>query len=382
MRIALDARTIYRTQRRGTGKNLIDLYRHLAAARPDWRVLAYHRQQGVVEPLLPTGWAQPRHIEMPGDRFLAWDRWRLPSAAWRDGADLLHCPANHCPAWMPVDTVVTIHDLIPLDMPDRRPAAEVQWFRCSVENACRSAAGIICPSQYTRRRLIDEFRADGQRITVNPWPADSSVAPVPADMWASVLRRYNVARPYVLHFGASDPRKNTVGVIDAWSRLPRHVLTEWKLLVIGLDPATQSRMAQHVVSRRLSDSVVLHGFAQEADIPTLLSAAEILAFPSLSEGYGLPILDAWATHTPVLTSNTTSLPEVADNAAITVDPYDPDAIAIGLQSLMEDPSLRSQLVSQGHRRLSRFNWADTAERFACALERAAGIATPSIRIAA
>lgn len=381
MRIALDARTIYRTQRRGTGKNLIDLYRHLAKVRPDWNVLAYHRQFGVVDAALPAPWATQRCIEMPGDRIHAWDRWRLPAAAWADKADLMHCPANHCPQWMPVDTVVTIHDLIPLDMPDRRPGGEVQRFRRSVETACRYASGILCPSQYTRRRLIDEFRADGRRITVNPWPADSTAAPVPADMWSSVLRRYNVSRPFVLHFGAADPRKNTAGVIEAWSRLPRHILTEWKLLVVGLDPATLQRMTEHTAARRLSNSVVLHGFADEADLPTLLSAAEILAFPSLSEGYGLPILDAWATHTPVLTSNTTSLPEVADNAALTVDPYDPEAIAFGMQVLMEDTSLRARLVAHGRHRLQRFSWTDTAERFAQAMEQAAGIRTP-LRVAA
>ncbi|MCE9588963.1 MAG: glycosyltransferase family 4 protein [Planctomycetes bacterium] len=377
MRIALDARTIYRTQRRGTGKNLIDLYRALAQARPDWEVVAYHRQFGVVDGVLPTGWVQPRCIEMPGDRIRAWDRWRLPAAAWRDKADLLHCPANHCPQWMPVDTVVTLHDLIPLDMPDNYPPDEVQSFRRSVQTACRRAAGIVCPSQYTRRRLIDDFHADGSRITVNPWPADSAAAPVPADMWAPVLRRYNVARPFVLHFGAADPRKNTAGVLEAWSRLPRHLLTQWKLLVVGLDPVTLERMTGYAAVRRLSGSVVLHGFADEADVPTLLSAAEMLAFPSLSEGYGLPILDAWATHTPVLTSNTTSLPEVADDAALTVDPYDAEAIAFGLQVLMEDTSLRARLVAQGRRRLARYSWADTAERFAQVMERAAGVAQPA-----
>ena len=126
MRIGLDARTIYRPARRGIGKSLIHLYQYLLSARPGWQVVAYHRQTGELESLLPTTRVKSRLIEMIGDRFDAWQRLRLPAAAWRDGVDLLHCPANTCSFWMPTPTVVTIHDLIPLDMPEGRPAAEVR----------------------------------------------------------------------------------------------------------------------------------------------------------------------------------------------------------------------------------------------------------------
>jgi hypothetical protein len=153
MRIALDARTIYRMVRRGTGKNLIDLYRTIARMRPDWHVIAYHRTPEGGDELfgvLDEPNIEPRQIEMPGDRIHAWGRWRLPMAAWRDGADLLHCPANLCPTWMPVPTLVTIHDLIPLDMPDGRPGGDLRLFEQSVKTACRRAAGIVTPSAYTR----------------------------------------------------------------------------------------------------------------------------------------------------------------------------------------------------------------------------------------
>ncbi|MCX5660236.1 MAG: glycosyltransferase family 1 protein [Planctomycetota bacterium] len=373
MFLALDARTVYRPQRRGTGKNLLDLYRHLALARPDWRVLAFHREGRPEAGLLPAEQVEPRRIEMPGDRFEAWERWRLPAAAWRAGVELLHCPANTCPAWMPVPTVVTIHDLIPLDMPQGRPAAQVSRFEHCVATACEQAAGIITPSFYTRRRLIQQYGADPDRVSVNFWAADSSVGKLPQETWEPVARKYGVDRPMILHLGAADPRKNTAGVIEAWARVPEAIRRRWTLLVVGLDSGTLKEMTSYASFRGVMQDVRLHGFAPEADLPALFNAAEILAFPSLSEGFGLPILDAWSTDTAVLTSNTTSLPEVAADGALLVDPYDTDAVAQGLVRLMEDTTTRVTCVERGRKRLRSFTWQNTVGRFVRAMESAAGM---------
>lgn len=382
MRIGLDARTIYWHTRRGTGKNLIDLYSHLAAVRPHWRVSAYHRQQGDIEPLLPRRTVKPKQIEIRGDRIDAWLRWRLPLAAWQDGLDILHCPANLCPTWMPIPTVVTIHDLIPLDMPQGHSTAYLRRFEQSVRNACRRAAWVICPSGYTRCRLIDQFGADAQRITVNPWAPDSSIQPVTSEHWQPVLSRYGVRKPFVLHFGSAAPRKNTRRVIEAWSMLDKPIRQAHQLLIVGLDRAAKELLSQTVARLGVSSSVLLHTFADEADLPTLLSAATTLAYPSLSEGFGLPILDAWAAGSTVLTSDCTSLPEVAGDAAVMADPTDSCSIARGLRRLLTDRTFRAELRVRSQERLSHYDWSSTANRFAQAIEQAAGQQPGSLRDAA
>jgi glycosyltransferase involved in cell wall biosynthesis len=370
MLIGLDARTVYQPTRRGTGKNLIDLYRHLAAARPDWRVLAYHRLPGHIPALLPSNAAEPRLIEIIGDRVDAWQRWRLPLAAWRDRVDVLHCPANACPSWTPVNTVVTIHDLIPLDMPQGETPYQVRRFEQSIQTACRRAAWILCPSRYTRDRLVGEFNADIDRITINPWAPDSSIRHVPPQAHAPVLEHYGIDGPFVLHFGAGALRKNTRRLLEAWAMIDRSLRREWQLLIVGLDDTAFQDFATSVYRLGIGSNVRLSGFADEADLPTLLSAADVLAYPSLSEGFGLPILDAWATSTAVLTSDCTSLPEVAGDAALLVEPTDPCSIARGLHRLLRDPRLREELIERGRQRLTNYNWQKTAERFAWALEQA------------
>ena len=374
MHVALDARTIYRPIRRGTGKNLVDLYRTVARRRRDWRIVAYHRTTGELPVVLDEPNVEPRHIEMRGDRFHAWERWRLPLAAWRDGADVLHCPANYCPTWMPIPTLVTIHDLIPLDMPQGRPGSEVRQFEQSVRTACRSAAGVVCPSEYTRNRLVDEFDADPTSITVNPWAADQSVRLVEESKWPAVLRRYGVDRPFALHFGGPALRKNTRRVLESWALAGSAVRGKYQLLVIGLDGSSLSDMQIRLRNLGLGKSVRLHGFADESDLPTLLSAATVLAYPSLSEGFGLPVLDAWATDTPVLCGDETSLPELAGDAAVLVDPTDARAIASGIARLFRDPGLRQLLVRRGRQHLVDYTWQATADRFIDAVERAADTA--------
>ena len=365
MRIALDARSIYRPNRRGTGKNLVDLYRHLAAACPHWQVMAFCRQGGPLEAILPEQ-VEPRPIAMIGGRFDAWGRLRLPLAAWRDNAEVLHCPANDCPTWLPLPTVVTIHDLIPLDLPAGRPPAQLHRFEQSVRTATRRAAWIITPSNYTRDRLVADFEADSSRISVIPWAADSSLTEcIALDRW-TLQQKYGVNGPYVLHFGADpvlEPHKNTKRLIEAWAMIKASHRRNWTLLVVGLEGAAAEQLKMVITRLGADDTIRLHGFADEADLPGLLRGAEILAYPSLSEGFGLPILDGWATATAVLSSPVSSIPEIAQGAGHMVNPEDACALASGLRKLMDDHFYRKELIVKGRCRLAGYSWQKTVDRF-------------------
>lgn len=371
MRIGLDARTIYTAHRRGIGKSLLRLYQTLSLVRPDWQVVAYHRldvPDRNLPQLFAEGFVQPRMIEMPGDRFDAWHRIRLPMAARNDGVDLLHCPANACPSLLPVPTLVTIHDLIPLDRPDTVPAREARRFERQVTNACRKASAILCPSIYTSTRLVRDMGVEPERIHVAPWGAEAFHAEFSDEQIDEVCSRYRVSRPFVLHLGAPDPRKNTSRMLEAWAMIGPKIRRTWQLLVVGLDAAAQKQLLDYSYKLGIHESVTLHGFADEADMPALYAAAEVLAYPSLSEGFGLPILEAFAARTAVLTSNCTSLPEIAGDAALLVDPEDPVSLSHGLAKIVRDPTLRRDLVERGVRRLPRYTWKRCAERFAAAAE--------------
>ncbi len=365
--IALDARTVHRANRRGTGKNLIDLYQHVLAQRPHWRVIGYHRDDPDTG-LSGTPGYTARLIEMPGDRFDAWFKYRFPMAAWRFGADVLHCPANFCCYWNPVPTMVTIHDLIMLDHDDRQARQLIRTIRHAVKHRLT----IITPSEYTRMQLISRFNADPDQIVVNYWAADTGIRHITDPIvLRDVREKYNLPDwPFILQLGSHEPRKNSNRLLQAFGYLPDTVRENWTLLIIGVENVAFREHLAGVADRLgCADHVRVHGFADEVDMPVLFSAAEVLAYPSVSEGFGLPILDAFATHTAVLASDSTSLPEVGGEAVTYVDPMDVESIQYGLVQLMGNAGLRSQQVTQGLERLPQYNWQATASRFIDAVIR-------------
>lgn len=380
MRIGLDARTLFDSPRRGIGKSLLGLYRALAEVRPDWRVIAYHREPFNGETPLSDTFLRPRRVDLRGERFDSWIKFRLPMSAWTDRVDLLHCPANQCPWWMPMPTVVTVHDLIPLDHPQGIKPAQVARFRASAEYACQKADAITCPSHYTRNRLIEQMGADGWRVRVTPWAVDQ-----PQPVYHGIERRlrlnYDLPGPFVLHFGAREPRKNTRRVIEAWALLPRHVRRTHRLLIVGLDDTAHTEFTKASQTLGLEGQVRLLSYIDDADAQALMSLAQLLVYPSFSEGFGLPILEAFAAGTAVVTGNATAIPEVAGRAALQVDPVDTVAIATAMRRLLLDHVLRREYVAAGKREILDRRWHDTAETFATTLETVLGQTTPA-RLAA
>jgi glycosyltransferase involved in cell wall biosynthesis len=185
--------------------------------------------------------------------------------------------------------------------------------------------------------------------------------------------RYGLSagRPYVLAFGAADPRKNTRRILRAWAGLDLGVRERTGLLIVGLQGPILEELRAEARAIAPEGACVLAGFAEESDLPALMSGAEALCYPSLSEGFGLPVLDAFACGTPVLTSTTTSLPEVAGEAALLVDPMDTDAIREALRQMVTRPDVRETLRARGTERLELFSWERCAKTAASVLAEAA-----------
>ena len=372
MLIGVDMRTVYQSSRRGTGKNLFDLYTTIARARPDWLFVMFHRNRRVADPFAELANVESRFIDMPGDRWNFWQRVRLPLAARAARVDLLHCPANTGPRHPLRPMVVTIHDLIPLDRRFVFPEAAA-WER-NVRRAVQAARKIVTPSETTRQMIVNRLGAPSDKVVVNHWAPDRGCQRVTdADRLLRARRRYGLDDdvPYVFGFGAADPRKNTRGILTAWSQMPASLRQGRQLLLVGISPAAMDDCERLRDELGIAESCVLSGFADEDDIPALLSGADVLCYPSLAEGFGLPILDAFVCETAVLTSNATSLPEVAGDAAVLVDPEDMASLAGGLTELLSDPARRADLIERGQARVKAFTWDACAKRICDVFETVA-----------
>ncbi len=375
MRIVVDAREAYHPRPRGTGKNLIDLYATLASQRPDWSFLLAHEREGSIAAFRGLANLAERQVTLPipgAWRFDLWQRLRLPLLARAARADILHAPGNEGPEFPGARMVATIHDLIPLEIaPD---APETAAFLARVGRTARAARHIITPSAYSKGRIAEVLGVEPGRITVIPWAPDAKLRRVEDPCELDRVRAvYGLApgEPYAFSFGAKDPRKNTERLVEAFARVPGPLRGAFRLLVVGIQDDALAGFRAAADRLGIGDRVSLNGFAAEGDIAGLLSGASVLCFPSRSEGFGLPILDAFVCGTPVLTADRTSLPEVVGDAGVLVDPDSTEAIADGLARLLGDESLRAELASRGFARLAGYTWDRVARQAAEVFERVA-----------
>ncbi len=356
--IGVDARLAFDEVRRGIAKTTIGLYRAMSIARPDWRFLMFYREGIHENPFADCPNIEARKIDIRGDRFQLWDRVRLPWANRRNGVDLFHSPSGVAPSHPLARIVATIHDLIPLDC--RAEEANVQDWRNNVERAARNARLIITASEHAKQRIVHHFRVPAEKIRIVHW--------APYSRADSIDPITNSVTPYALHFGMSDPRKNTARVIDAWCRLPIALRERYQLKIVGVDPKGLDGFRRQIDSAGGAKSIELSGYREELEIRGLLAGAQFLAYPTLYEGFGMPILDAFAAGVPVLTAPTTSLPEVAGDAALYIDPNNTLSMTEGMAKLLADSELRYDLAQRGRTRVARFTWAATAETVAAIFE--------------
>lgn len=373
VRIGLDARSIFMPRPRGTGRNLLDAYRLIPPTRPDWQFTLYHQRNAACEAVHGLPNVRTRRIDIPGDRLDLWLQVRLPAAAWHDRIDLLHLPANAAPRCSPVPIVVTVHDLVPLTDAGGCDQAQRRRFRRGVQRAVRGATHIISPSIATRDELCATFAVEPERVTVIPWAPDrgiteaigeiAGIQPPRGELQDRIERvraDYGLDGDWLLNFSGSSPRKNAHGLLDAYARVPPAVRRAVQLVLVGCEPASfRTELEERARRLEIRSRCRLLGFVPHEDLPGLLCAARGLLMPSLCEGFGLPILDAFACGTPVLTSNLSSMPEVAGDAAVYCDPRSPANIAEGIARLL-DPAHAQRLRQAGRERLREFTWERTA----------------------
>ncbi|MBU6361310.1 MAG: glycosyltransferase family 1 protein [Chloroflexota bacterium] len=314
-----------------------------------------------------------------------WEQWLLPRQVLKDEVDVLYCPANTAPIFLPapIKLALTIHDVMYLLPQGQLPTSPSLYQRLGrhyrrwvVPKAARRANLIVTDSQFSRRDILQylgrSLSTSADAIQVVTLAAAAEYGPQLPENVALGLAQLKVRPPYILGLGAIDPRKNTTRLIEAFAQLENR---SQKLVITGLDPAAQAyfgKLAQQY-GLNLGNDVILLGFVSERELAALYAGATLLLYPSLYEGFGLPVLEAMACGTPVITSNTSSIPEIAGEAALLIDPTDITAMSNAMQRLIDAPSLRQQLIKSGWVRASQFNWQFSAKLMLTLLSKVVGL---------
>ena len=355
LHIGIDASRVATGQRTGTEQYSVQLLEALGAldGRNRYSLYVNARQRPALR--LPPNF-RARLIPFPR----LWTHARLSIEMLARSPDLLFVPAHVVPLAHP-RTVVTIHDLGYRAFPQAHPWRSRQYLDWSTRWSAAVARRIIVPSEATARDLHAAYGTPRGKIAVIPHGYHPRFRPLPADVVARGLTRLGLTRPYILAVGTLQPRKNLARTLAAFERLCA-ARSPHRLVLVG----RKGWLADPLFAAIGRPGSLAHGrvdltdYLPDDDLPIVYNGAEALAFPSLYEGFGLPALEAMACGVPVLTSNTTALPEVVGDAALTVDPLDADAIAAGLARLIGDRALRDELRARGLERARQFSWQRAA----------------------
>jgi glycosyltransferase involved in cell wall biosynthesis len=288
----------------------------------------------------------------------------FPRAGLNMGLDVLHVPYFAPPLWKPRPVVVTVHDLIPMILPDYRGSALVRAYTRLVAAASRTAALILADSEASRRDVLRLLRVPAGRVRTVYLAADPAFRPPDPEAVGAVRRKYGLEKPYVLYLGGFDRRKNVVGLVRAFARLPQSIQDRHHLVIAGRLPPQDSEFFPDPRSAAqragVAGGVIFLGWVPEEEKPALYGGATCFAFPSIYEGFGLPPLEAMACGTPVVASNAGSLPEIVGDGGLLVEPSDQAALVEALVRLLEDADDRHLLSRRALEQASRFTWERTA----------------------
>jgi len=288
-------------------------------------------------------------------RLLAFGR-----ALRRDRAELFH-GQYLAPPLLPCPCVLTVHDILHESHPQFYPGGLRRLMSLLYPASARSAAAVITGSEFSRREIAARYHVPDERIHVTPYAADASFAPVPPERARQAAAKYGVHGPYILFVGRIEPRKNIPGLVEAFSLLAADGAMRHTLVVAGMmDELFKDFHAR--TTARFGSRVRFTGKVEPEDLPALYAGADLFAYPSFAEGFGLPPLEAMACGAPVVASNTTSIPEVTGDAALLVDPADTAGLARAMRRLLDDRELNRALRAAGLARSREFSWERTARQ--------------------
>lgn len=340
---------------------------HLPAVAPaDWRFTALVGKANMASyagiTLRRSNW----DTRSPMRRIL-WEQLAQPTAL---GAfDLYHAMAFVAPVLLRQPMVVTVYDLTFMRYPQRLSGARRRYLRAFTEHTCRRARRILAISHSTKQDLVDLLGIPAEKIDVTPLGYDQNLfKPLPAEQVAAFKQRMGLPERFWLFLGTLEPRKNLPLLLDAYAMLPREA--RLPLVLAGGAGWGLAEIEAKIAAHHLQDDVHLPGFVPTEQMPLWYNSADVFIYPSVFEGFGLPVLEAMACGVPVLTSNVSSLPEVAQDAGLCLPPDDADAWAQALKMAGADAQWRASARLRGLELAQAFDWQATARLTLTTYQRA------------
>jgi glycosyltransferase involved in cell wall biosynthesis len=365
MRIGIEAQRIFRPKKHGMDIVILEVLKQLQQIQSNDEYLVYAQPDTDANAIKSN---RNVHLQLHGPApYPVWEQKHLPTAAAKDKIDLLHCTSNTAPVSTKVPLVVTIHDIIYLE---KWMITEGSWYqrfgnlyrRWNVPGIAHKAEMIITVSEYERQRIIEGLKISPSKVKAIYNACGSHFTDERDEATLQAFKKkMNLPDRFVLFLGNTDPKKNLPNVLKAMGILHQRGKLDFKVVMPDFGKVHLYNILKAQGNEHMMENIVLTGYIPNKELPDLYRLAQVFLYPSLRESFGIPILEAMACGTPVITSNTSAMPEVAGDGAVLVDPNEPEQIANELLQLLEDGTRRKQAIDYGIKRASMFSWRKTAE---------------------
>ena len=354
MKIGIDARELQKEKMTGIGRYVLNFLKYAPQYKPDWEFIIFTNQHTDIS--LKNSNLKEKFI--PEYLTFWWDQAKLPYYIKREQIDLFFSPYYKAPIFTRCKTIISIHDLALLRgffYPGINNSLLKIQLKTIGNVIAKGDDKIITDSDHSKRDIVDIFKIPEKKVRViyegveeRYFPRDKSQA------FKNMKKKYGVRGDYMLYVGNLWPRKNVEGLLKAYKQLPENLRDKYQIVIIGDKNRYFNSLSNLAKELQIENNITVTGFVQESDLPFLYSAAQIFVFPSYYEGFGLPVLEAMACGVPVVTSNTTSLPEVTGDAGILVDPLNIYELSEAMKKLLTDAHLRSTMKERGLERAKQF----------------------------
>lgn len=309
-------------------------------------------------------------IEVEGGFYPTWEQISLPRAVKKYKCDILHCTSNTAPIFAPCPVIITLHDIIYIESLNlfKRGATMYQRFgslyrRLIVPIVSKKAKEIVTVSNFEKERIKEIMGLNNNLCAIYNGVGEHFTKITDSQILDNTKNKYNLPDNFLFFLGNTDPKKNTPNVLKAFALFNKRVNKKYKLVMLDYDKDALNLILADINEVWLNDYIHLTGYVPNTELPKIINLCHIFLYPSLRESFGIPILEGMACGVPVITSNTSSMPEIAGDGALFSDPYDATDIAEKIYLLETSEDLRDTLIDRGYIRSSLFSWLNMAKEY-------------------
>ncbi|MBW7846743.1 MAG: glycosyltransferase family 4 protein [Bacteroidales bacterium] len=368
MKIGIEGQRLFRVKKHGMDMVALELIRNLQQIDTQNEYFIFIKPDEDHDCLKET--PNFHIIELGGGPYPSWEQIALPKAASRFGCQLLHCTSNTAPVFTSIPLVVTLHDIIYLESVSLFKKGGT-WYqktgnmyrRFVVPRVVERSKKIITVSHFEKNRIRQffGFPENDQRLVAIYNGVSEHFQPITdRQILTEVKDKYHLPDHYFFFLGNTDPKKNTKGTLQAFDQYLKTAANPVKLVMLDYEKNALKALLDEIGSPGLEEHIHLTGYVKNTDLPAIYTQAELFLYPSLRESFGIPMLEAMRCGVPVITSNTSSMPEVSGGAAAIIDPFKPHEITQAMHRLTKDEQYRKELINKGLEQSAKFSWRNMA----------------------